>query len=69
VLQSLVDGFQAVRFLANAFDQVNLDVSPLQQSCRLFLARLAERICTFRFRMKFVFGHNVSEGFHTRGQP
>jgi hypothetical protein len=47
VLQSLVDVLQAVRFLTDTLDQVNLDVPPLQQSCRLLLARLAERICTF----------------------
>jgi hypothetical protein len=57
---SFIDILQTVRFLANTFDQVNLDVSPLQQSDCLPLARLPRGVSTFCFWVKFVLGHHVA---------
>jgi len=68
VNHSLVDALQAVRLLADTFDEVDLYVPPLQQSCGLPFA-WAGPVCTFRFRMKFVFGHNVTVGLYTSGLP
>jgi hypothetical protein len=50
VNQSLLNIFQTVRFLADAFNLVNLDVSPLQQSSGLPVARIAKCISAFKLR-------------------
>jgi len=47
VNQSFVNIFQTVRFLADTFDLVNLDVSPLQQSSGSPVAQIAECISAF----------------------
>ena len=67
VNHSFVDIFQTVRFLANTFDQVNLDVSPLQQSDRLPLARIPKGVGAFSLWVKFVLGHNVAICFDPSG--
>jgi hypothetical protein len=67
VNQPLVNAFQAVRFLADAFELVDLNKSPLQQPYGLSFARITRCVGTFRFRMKFVFRYNVTVDFYTRG--
>jgi len=67
VNHSFVDIFQNVRFLANTFDQVNLDVSPLQQSDCLPLARIPKGVSAFCLWVKFVLGHNVAICFDPSG--
>jgi hypothetical protein len=69
MLHSLVDALQAVRLLADTFDEVDLYVPSLQQSRGLPFAWIAGTVRTFRFRVKFVFGHNVTVGFYTSSLP
>jgi len=60
---ALVNLFQTVRFLADVFDQLNLYVSPLQQSRGLPAAGASDSIGTFSFRVKFVLGHYIAKRF------
>ena len=62
-----VDILQTVRFLANTFDQVNLDVSSLQQSDCLPVARIPKGVSAFCLWVKFVLGHNVAICFDPSG--
>src|SRR5882762_4125111 len=66
---ALVDTRQTVRFLADAFNLVDLDVPPLEQPSGLPVAGHTERVSTFCLWVKFVFGHNVTVGFYTSSLP
>jgi hypothetical protein len=60
VFQSFVDVFEAIRFFADAFDQVNLDVPTLKQSNCLAVTNIPKRIGAFRLWMKLVLGYDVT---------
>ena len=66
---ALVYIFQAIRFLADALNEVNLDVPPLQQPNGLSVTGVTERIGTLCLQVKFVFGHNVTVRFYARSLP
>jgi len=69
VFQPLVNAFQAVRFLTDAFDQVNLDVPPLQQSDGLAVTNVPKCIGALRLWMEFVFGYDITIRLHSRRLP
>jgi len=62
VNHSLVNSLQAVRFLADTFNEIDLYMPPLQQSRGLLFAGIARCVGAFRLGMKLVLGHNVTVG-------
>ena len=67
--QACFDFFQAVRFLADVLDPIDVNVTPLQQSNGLFTASRSVRIGTLRFRMVLVLARNFVIRLHARGLP
>ena len=61
--------FETIRFLTDAFNLVDLDVSSLQESEGLLFTRTAKGIRAFRFWMKLIFGKNISVSLNARRLP
>jgi hypothetical protein len=61
--QPSVHVFETIRFLSDAFDQVDLDVSPLQKPSGLPVAQASLCTRTFCLRVKFVLSDNISMRF------
>jgi hypothetical protein len=58
--QARVNVLQAVRFLPDVLDEINENVSPLEQTNSLLIANSAFRIRALRFRMKLVFRNEIA---------
>ena len=69
VNQTSFDLFEAVRFLTDELEFAYPDASSLQEPARVLATFVAEGICAFRFRMKFVLLDNFAVRFDARGIP